>query len=83
MGIHHRRLLIVQTQTPQKAEAPWIPSLTRQCLEYYLQDQLLMAVPIRNHPFVLLSALEEGGVVSQGALEDWGEVMYLCLVIQM
>lgn len=47
MGIHHRRLLIVQTQTPQKAEAPWTPSLTRQCLEYYLQDQLLMAVPIR------------------------------------
>ncbi len=46
MGIHHRRLLIVQTQTPQKAEASWAPSLTRQCLEYYLQDQLLMAVPL-------------------------------------
>lgn len=74
---------MVQTQTPQKVEAPWDLSLILQCLKYYLQDQLLMAVPMRNHPFDLLSALEEGGVVSQGALEDWGEVMYLCLVIQM
>ncbi len=74
---------MVQTQTPQKLGAPWDLSLILQCLKYYLRAQLLMAVPIRNHPFGLLSALEEGGVVSQGALEDWGEVMYLCLVIQM